>query len=495
VIALEKPRALHDRDAQWAALTNFMTSPAPGARLGLVYGRRRQGKTLLLGLLAQATGGLMFTALPVSRAQNLLRLAQAYQERAGGPLPAFDSWNAAIDALVTLGERRDEPTLVVLDEFQYLHDTSPELASVIQIALSPAGRAATSGHTRLVLCGSALSTMRGLLAGSAPLRGRATLEMMIHPFDYREAAAYWGLEGEPELAFRVDAVLGGTPAYLAMAGTTPSSVAEFDDWVARTVLNPDSALFREGAVLLHEQPGVTEATLYHSVLSAIVQGYCRRNEIAAALGRTENSLSYPLAVLEAAQLVERIGDAMRKRRPVYRVTEPMIRLHQLVIAPNEALLVARAGMRVWNAAADTVTAKIYGPHLEDLSRRWILLHAASTTLGGTANTVAPTTIACKEHKAGHEVDAVAVARIPFQPDRILAIAEAKATKKLIGHGELTRLEHLRELMGRQSDTADEGQVPKLLLFSRSGFTRELIDDVAERGDVELIDIQRLYYGC
>lgn len=495
VSLLAKPSTLHDRDANWAALTRFLTDPEPGARLGLVYGRRRQGKTLLLELLAQATGGLMFTALPVSRAQNLRRLAAAYQACAGGPLPAFDDWDTAIAALMALGERREEPILVVLDEFQYLHDEDPELASVLQIALSPAGRAATTSRTRLVLCGSALSTMRGLLAGSAPLRGRAALEMMIHPFDYRDAASYWGLTDDPELAFRVNALLGGTPAYKAMARDVPADLADFDDWVVSSILNPDLALFREGAVLLHEQPDISDATLYYSVLSAIVQGHCRRSEIAAALSRTENSLSHPLTVLETTQLIERADDAIKKRRPVYRVTEPMIRLHQLVIAPNEPLLIARAGARVWDAATDTVTSKIYGPHLEDLARQWILLHASQQTLGGIANTVSPATLACPEHKTGHELDAVAIAKKPFEPDAILAVAEAKATTKPVGHGELTRLEHLRELVTDRTDTPAEAARPKLLLFSRNGFTNELTAETTKRADLELIDLNRLYRGA
>ena len=491
---LAKPAVLHDRDANWGALTRFLNDPAPGAKLGLVYGRRRQGKTLLLELLAQATGGLMFTALPVSRSQNLRRLADAYRECAGGTLPAFSTWDEAIGAVMALGERRDTPILVVLDEFQYLSDEDPELASVIQIALSPAGRASTASRTRLILCGSALSTMRGLLAGSAPLRGRAALEMMVHPFDYRDAASYWGLDRHPELAFRVNALLGGTPAYKPMAGDRPASLEDFDSWAVRSVLNPDLALFREGAVLLHEQPDISDTTLYHSVLTAIAQGHCRRSEIAAALARTENSLSHPLAVLETTQLVERTDDALKLRRPVYRVTEPMIRLHQLVIAPNEPLLVARAGERVWDAAADTVTSKIYGPHLEDLARQWILLHAAQETLGGIANAVLPATLSCAEHKTGHELDAVAIAKRPFEADTILAVAEAKSTTKTVGHGELARLEHLRDIVAARVKNATDTDPPKLLLFSRSGFTSELKAEAARRDDIGLVDIERLYHG-
>ena len=53
---------------------------------------------------------------------------------------------------------------------------------------------------RLILCGSAMSVMAGLLSGQRALRGRAVLDLVVDPFDYREAAAFWGVQADPRLA-------------------------------------------------------------------------------------------------------------------------------------------------------------------------------------------------------------------------------------------------------------------------------------------------------
>ena len=119
-MVISKPADLHDRDRQWATLSRFATTERPGATLGLVYGRRRQGKTLLLRLLAREVDGLFFTGLRQGGPLNLRRLAETYAEFTGDPLPRFDGWDQAIHALLALGERRERPTLVVLDEFTYL---------------------------------------------------------------------------------------------------------------------------------------------------------------------------------------------------------------------------------------------------------------------------------------------------------------------------------------------------------------------------------------
>ncbi len=44
-MALPKPVGIFDRDAEWAELTRFASDQREGATLGVVSGRRRQGKT------------------------------------------------------------------------------------------------------------------------------------------------------------------------------------------------------------------------------------------------------------------------------------------------------------------------------------------------------------------------------------------------------------------------------------------------------------------
>ena len=58
-----KPPHLFDRDAEWAGLVTFATDARPGATLGVVSGRRRQGKSYLLQAMATALGGIYFPAL------------------------------------------------------------------------------------------------------------------------------------------------------------------------------------------------------------------------------------------------------------------------------------------------------------------------------------------------------------------------------------------------------------------------------------------------
>ncbi len=483
-----KPARLFDRDDEWRELTEFALSPRPGAALGLVYGRRRQGKTLLLELLALELGGFLFAATQQSEAQNLVDLGAAYAAYRGLRQPVvFSSYGEALDELLRLGD--EQARTVVIDEFPYLMAATPALPSYLQRALSPLGHAREHTRTRMILCGSALTTMSQLLGGGAPLRGRAQLEMVVRPFGFREAAEFWDVGHEPELAFRLHALVGGTPAYKEMCGgSAPESPAGFDRWVHRRLLNPASAMFREGGLLLREEPSITDPTSYTAVLAAISAGRHRRSEIAAALGRPSGALAHLLDGLQDIGLIEHLDDALRGKRTVFRITEPVVRLHQLITGRYEPELVAGRAARVWARTAETVAARIYGPHFEDLARRWCLEYAEDETLGGPPGSVRPTEVPCPEHKDRHELDIV-IANDP-SGDLIIAIGEAKAANSTMEVRELRRLEHLRGLL----PSARVDQPPKLLLFGRSGFSPELVAEAAERPDVELIGLERLYQG-
>lgn len=108
-----------------------------------------------------------------------------------------------------------------------------------------------------------MTFMGELLSGSAPLRGRAGLDLTVLTFDHQAAAVFWEID-DPHLAVRVHSIVGGTPAYRReyTAGDAPAGADDFDAWVVRTVLNPASPLFKEARYLLAEEPSLRDRALY-----------------------------------------------------------------------------------------------------------------------------------------------------------------------------------------------------------------------------------------
>ncbi|HEU5127578.1 MAG TPA: ATP-binding protein [Glycomyces sp.] len=487
---MEKPQGMFDRDAEWAALDRFVSDTRRGATLGVVSGRRRQGKTFLLDAVVRAAGGFYFGATEAADAESLRRFGDSLTRFAEPPTPFhFADWFEAVDAILALG--RERPIPVVIDEFPYLARANPGLPSIIQQAFGPLRTERVESRTRLLLCGSAMSFMGRLLSGSAPLRGRAGLELLVRPLDYRAAAEFWQIE-DHELAVRTHAIVGGTPAYPNefLRGDAPRGLEDFDDWTVRTVLNPQTPLFREGRYLLAEEADVRDPALYLSVLSAVADGNATRSGIAAYLERKAVDIAHPIQVLEDIGLLRRDADAFRKNRSAYRIAEPLIAFYAGIMRPMWDQL-QRIGMaeRVWKASRHRFDSKILGPHFEQLCRDWALYHADPGLLGGLPTAVGSGVVNDPSAKTAHEVDVAVVDAADGGKPRLLAIGEAK-WQDVMGRAHLERLERIRSLL-RASGKFDAADT-RLMCLSGAGFNERLDRLAADRDDIRLIGLPELY---
>ncbi|WP_045875272.1 ATP-binding protein [Pseudofrankia sp. DC12] len=499
---MDRPAEMFDRGFEWAELARFVGYDGAEPTLGVVSGRRRQGKTFLLDAVARATGGFMFTATETTAGDSLRQFGAALGQHLGEPTPfRFESWDEAIGRLMVIAATG--PRTVVLDEFPFLAQASPALPSIIQRELDPGARAGNT-PVRLLLCGSVLSFMGRLLSGTAPLRGRAGLELVVPTLDYRLAAEFWEID-DPRAAALTHAVVGGTPAYRRefSLGDTPSGLDDIDSWIVRAVLNPGRPLFREGRYLLAEEPELRDVGLYHSVLAAIAAGNASRGGIADYLGRKSTDLAHPLTVLEDVGLIRREEDAFRNNRAAYRIAEPLVTFYHAVIRPSWGDL-ERPGRaaQIWRRVRPTFLSKVMGPHFEDLCREWTRWHASPETLGGFSRRVAAGQVNDPAARTSHQVD-VAVFGEPTAgasdgpaPDVLLGIGEAKWSD-VLDMRQLTRLAHIRDLLtapgGAGARRVGGGPV-RLFLFGGAGFTDELRAAAAQDSTIQLVDLPRLYRG-
>jgi AAA+ ATPase superfamily predicted ATPase len=486
--SIAKPPHVFDRNREWRALTAFATDARPEATLGIVSGRRRQGKTYLLRSLAAATGGFFHEAVEATDAESLRMFSAALARQAGSSVDfSFATWEGALGYFFS--QASDRPLPLIIDEFPYLMKANPSLPSLLRREIDKRGPSQGSGNrARILLCGSAMSVMGQLLAGNAPLRGRAGLEMIVQPFAYRDAALFWGAD-EPRLAVRLHAIVGGTPAYRRqfVRDDAPDGLADFDDWVIRSVLNPDGPLLREARYLLAEETEIRDPALYYSVLAAIAAGNETWGGIANYIGRKTADIAHPLNVLEDCRLVTKEQDAFRTGRARYRITEPLIIFYEAVMRPRWADLELGFGAEVWADARQTFSSQLAGPHFEALCREFAR-REGRRAFGAPVGEVSAGTITDAENKTQIEIDvAVLGPARPDQPRQIVSLGEAK-WGKVMGVKHLDRLRRARALLTVKGyDTT----TTVLACYSGAGFDPAL-QDAASNDNVLLADLDRLY---
>jgi AAA+ ATPase superfamily predicted ATPase len=451
------------------------------AELRILYGRRRIGKSALLDEFAAGKRHILLQAVEGTVADQLRDLTEAILACQDDPVlrtAPLPNWDAALAYLARLAA--EGPLLVIFDEYQYVAEADPTLASRLQRWWS---RQAVQLPIFLVLCGSYVRFfVQNVLTG--PAYGRNTGALQLRPLGYRDAALFFPTWSHADHV-RAYAVVGGIPHYLLQLDPTQSLA-----WnVQQNVLRRGAVLYQDAELLVREE--LREPRVYFSILRAISGGATRLSQIADRVqgGASGSNLSSYVATLQELGLTEyrRPVTGEGVRRGIWTVADPYLRFWFRFVLPNQAQLEHGGSVeRVYSTAVEPALDHFVSkPTFEDVCRAWVLDRVNQgewpgvDRVGAWWGSIPDPRPGQPRRQTEGEIEVVGVAG-----NRVALAGEAKWTAEPVGFGVL---EHLRRVVPHVpgADARTE-----LVLFGRA-FDPRLVT-AAESERVRLVSIDDLY---
>lgn len=443
----------------------------------VIYGRRRVGKTALINEFCRDKKTIYFSALKATETENLNALSKAiyqYEQPNADSYPAFPSFEAALDEISRLG--REERIVFVIDEYPYLAEAYQAISSRIQHLIDYTWQ---EGKLYLILCGSSMSFMQNQVLGyESPLYGRRTGQFKIEPMTYKETAIF-----HPELPAETNAyiygITGGIPHYINKLNV----INRLADALIDNVFDRSAYLFEEPENLLKQE--LREPAVYNAIIRAIAEGASRMNEITTKVGIESGPCSKYLGVLIELGLIKKETAITEKstKKTLYLIEDNFFRFWYRFVPQNMSSISAGRFSNLYDKVVQTKLHNYMGLIFEKMCKEYLIYYAedlpfALSNVGQWWGTDA-------KEKKEIQIDIVGV---PVQEENKkiseYLIGSCKFKNEKIGMDELHLLEHYADVFGK-------GTNYHFVIFSLSGFTKELIS-YASSHSVKLITLNDMY---
>lgn len=294
---------------------------------GLIYGRRRIGKTTLLQEVVKKHNAIYFVASELGVEYNLKQLSRTIADYFNEPI-MFEDFESLLKYIAHKSQNRK--IVFIIDEFTYLLSSDDKLLSVFQNSID---QYLLNSQCKLLLSGSHVGMVEEALAYKKPLYGRSTFKIKVEAFDYLSASKFYPSK-TPEDKVRLYSIFGGIPFYLNKIDDSKS----VKENVIELILQRGSIFEDEITFFLSQE--VRSLSTYGLITNAIASGATRMNEISTKSGNMNSgNISKYLDTLRMLGIIEKevcFGEQGNSKKTLYKIKDQLFRFHYTFIEKEKS---------------------------------------------------------------------------------------------------------------------------------------------------------------
>ena len=414
---------------------------------GVVYGRRRIGKSVLLGEFIDGKKGLFFQAKKNNSYGNLASFSYELNKLLNQPKGfVYSSWEEAFDVISELS--KEQRFVLIIDEYPYIVEQESSFPSILQEFIDRANE-----NLFLIISGSDVSLLKKEIKDHAsPLYKRRTFEMAIAKMPHNEAIEFLS-QYDNETKCNYLALMSTYPYYLAAIDCNLT----FEENIKNLLFNQYGSFFTLPDQLLSNSTKVQD--VYNAILNAIAHRRTTNKEIADYIHEEEAKVSKYLSTLLESELVIKCETFMgNKKTNYYKIGDPLLKFWYYFIFENQERIKVN-GQKVFEELKEKIYQFIsYG--FEDVCK----LYLTQLNINGELEDVFPEiqTYRVEKSMLGRSIEVDGLSKV----NNKLMVVECKYRKTKF---DLYMLEHLIESALVFPDKLERCYY----IFSKSGFTEEV----------------------
>lgn len=307
------------------------------AKLVVIYGRRRVGKSTLIEKFMEEKNHLRFEGL--ERAHTPEQIKQFVHDlslQLNEPIlkkTSIQAWEVLFDYLTKYFDKQTSKQILFLDEFQWLAAGRSTLVSLIKKYWDQHWK---KQNVMLILCGSVSSYMVKKVIQSRALYGRINWELCLQPFSPKEILQLIDHKRSREEILQYALILGGVPKYLQEIDCRYS----FEQNINKMFFTQNGIMVKEYEKIFYSQ--FKEHSTYEQIINYLKDGPRSLKEIALKLKiPSGGGIKSYLDNLERALFItsyvpfDRQTNSKLKK---YKVTDEYLRFYFKYVAPNLKLI-------------------------------------------------------------------------------------------------------------------------------------------------------------